>query len=121
MDFLFSEAPLTDQKLALWQSEAALFIRWGLMGPGRSDPVLYKSFRELVRRGRTEPVSEKVFSECFGFGYVAMKAKMDAFLQDVLAKPSSVKWDMSSTELTALHLNDATSDRSAGFSVTGSE
>jgi hypothetical protein len=111
LDFLFSEAPLTDQKLALWQSEAALFMRWGLMGPGRSDPVLYKSFRELVRRGRTEPVSEKVFSECFGFGYVAMKAKMDAFLQDVLAKPTSVKWDMSSSELTALHLNDATSDQ----------
>jgi len=111
LGFLFSKMPEGGQDLATWQSEAALFMRWGLLGPGRAEPGLYRSFRELVRRSRSEPVTEKVFSECFGFGYAAMKVRMDAFLQDVLAKPTSVKWDMSPSALAPVHLNEATSDQ----------
>src|SRR5476649_1500829 len=111
LDMLFSEAPLRDQNLALWQSESALFARWGLMGPGRSDPAMYHAFQELVRRGRSEPITEAVFAQCFGFGYAAMKVRLDAFLQDVIAKPTSVKWDMPSEFLQSLQLKEATSDQ----------
>ncbi|HEY5227666.1 MAG TPA: hypothetical protein VIJ19_03940 [Opitutaceae bacterium] len=111
LDMLFSESPLREQNLALWQSEAALFGRWGLLGPGRADPALYHAYQELVRRGRTEPITEAVFAQCFGFGYAAMKVRLDAFLQDVIAKPSTVKWDMPSDFLRPLQLKEATSDQ----------
>ncbi|HZZ19611.1 MAG TPA: hypothetical protein VFE25_09585, partial [Opitutaceae bacterium] len=110
MDFLFSEAPLSEERLAVWQSEAALFMRWGLLGPGRSDPALFKSFKELVSRARSAPVTEAVFRECFGFGYGSMETKLDEFLRAVLAKPTSVKWGMPSDGLPPFRIREATSD-----------
>jgi hypothetical protein len=111
LGMLFAEAPPRDESLALFESEAALFARWGLIGPGRSDPALSRAFQEFVRRARSEPVTEKVFIECFGFGYDAMKARLDAFLQDVLAKPTSVAWDMPPGTLEPMQLREATSDQ----------
>ena len=87
---LFGEAPPPEARRLLWESEAGLFARWGLMGPGRRDPGLARSFRELVRRARTDPVTEAVFTECFGFGYAAMEARLESFLRDVLAQPTAV-------------------------------
>ncbi len=105
------EAEPRQENVALWQSEAALFVRWGLFGPGREDPALSKAFQELVRRSRSEPITEKVFTECFGFGYGAMKLRLDAFLQAVLAKPTSVAWAMPSDALPPVRLKEATTDQ----------
>ena len=110
LPLLFGAEP-RQGNVALWQSEASLFVRWGLLGPGRDNPVLFKAFQELVRRSRSEPVTEKVFTECFGFGYGAMKERLDAFLQAVLAKPSSVTWAMPSDALPPVELKEATSDQ----------
>lgn len=87
---LFAEAPPVDESLALWKCEAALFVRWGLMGPGHEDPVLSHAFLELVRRARREPVTEQVFIDCFGFGYARMEEKLGSFLKAVLAQPNAV-------------------------------
>jgi hypothetical protein len=91
---LFSEDPPPEESVALWESEAALFVRWGLMGPGRDEPTLSHAFLELVRRARTEPVTERVFTECFGFGYEAMEGKLDYYLREVIARPTTVYIDM---------------------------
>jgi hypothetical protein len=107
---LFGPEP-RQENAALWQSEASLFVRWGLLGPGRDDPVLFKAFQEVVRRSRSEPVTEKVFTECFGFGYGAMKVKLDAYLRAALAKPSSVDWTMPADALPLVELKEATSDQ----------
>jgi hypothetical protein len=88
---LFSEEIPPEGETALWESEAGLFLRWGLMGPGREDPVLSASFQELVKRARQKPVDEAVFTACFGFGYAAMEGKLEAYLRAVLAKPSEVE------------------------------
>lgn len=94
LGMLFAEAPPTGAGYALWESEAGLFARWGLMGPGHDNPAMSRAFLELVRRARREPVTEKVFSECFGFGYAAMELKLADFLKDVLAQPTTVELDM---------------------------
>jgi hypothetical protein len=107
---LFGAEP-REENAALWRSEASLFVRWGLLGPGRDDPILFKAFRELVRRSRSEPVTEKVFTECFGFGFAAMKGRLDAYLRLALAKPSSVAWTMPSDALPPVELKAATSDQ----------
>lgn len=93
---LFGEAPLSDEGRALLGSEAALFVRWSLMGPGHEDPVLSRAFLEFARRARREPVTEQVFSECFGFGYAAMEERLEKYLKAVLAKPTSVELFMPS-------------------------
>jgi hypothetical protein len=91
---LFAEEPSPGDSQALWESEAALFVRWGLMGPGHADPDLSRAFVKLVRRARIAPVTEQVFAECFGFGYAAMEEKLGAFLRAVLATPTSIDMDM---------------------------
>jgi hypothetical protein len=64
------------------------------MGPGRDDPAMSRAFLELVRRARREPVTGAVFAECFGFGYAAMEGRLETFLRQVLARPTSVDLDM---------------------------
>jgi len=90
MGVLFAEAPVSKRSRDLWESEAGLFARWGLMGPGHVDPVLSRAFLELVRRARLEPVDERMFTECFGFGYGVMEEKLESFLKTVLAQPITV-------------------------------
>ena len=83
---LFSEIPPAEANRPLWESEAGLLVRWGLMGPGHDDPALSRGFLEVVRRARQEPVSEALFTACFGFGYAAMEARLESFLKTVLAQ-----------------------------------
>jgi hypothetical protein len=91
---LFAEVMPPDENPALWESEAGLFVRWGLMGPGQEDPAMSRAFVELVRRARREPVTERVFTECFGYGYAAMEVRLESFLKVVLAQPTSVSLEM---------------------------
>ena len=88
---LFGESQPSDENRQLWESEAALFSRWGLMGPGSEDPTQSHAFLEFVRRARREPVTEQMFSECFGFGYKVMQKKLEKYLKAVLAKPTFVE------------------------------
>jgi hypothetical protein len=91
---LFSEEKPAEDALALWESEAAIFVRWGLIGPGSEDPSTAHALLDLVRRARTEPVTEKVFSECFGCGYAVMEAKLGVYLKKVVDKPVVIDLDM---------------------------
>jgi hypothetical protein len=94
---LFSEAPIPARNRLLLESEAGLFVRWGLMGPGSDSPEVSRGFLEFVRRSRREPATERMFTECFGVGYAAMDERLGAFLRTVLAKPTTVKLDIRST------------------------
>ncbi len=91
---LFAESLPSREDVLKWESEAGLFTRWGLLGPGQKDPAMSRSFLELVRRARREPVTEQVFTECFGFGIAAMDEKLGVFLKSVLARPTSLDLEM---------------------------
>jgi len=107
---LFAEMPNPDTDLLLWESEAALFVRWGLMGPGHEDPALSRAFLEFVRRARRDPVTESMFRECFGFGYETMEEKLDAFLRKVIAQPNYVRLNFP-TDFPEPDLKPATTDQ----------
>jgi hypothetical protein len=87
----FAETPPPAKDRALWESEAGLFLRWGLMGPGHEDPAMSQAFLALVSEARQEPVTEKLFTDCFGFGYGVMEDKLEAFLKTALASPTRVR------------------------------
>ena len=91
---MFAKAAPPAERLALWESEAALFVRWGLMGEDGPDSANRSAFLEFVRRAQRAPVTEEMFSDCFGCGYKAMEGRLAAFLRKVLARPTSVAWDM---------------------------
>ncbi|MFI5336414.1 MAG: hypothetical protein ACHQ5A_06500 [Opitutales bacterium] len=107
---LFAEEPLPEERLPLWKSEAGLFVRWGLTGPGHEDPVKSRAFRELVRRAQREPVTERMFTDCFGFGYAEMEKELEAFLPSVLAQPNYVKMPIPS-RFPEADLREATADQ----------
>lgn len=107
---LFAETPPSAGNLLQWESEAALFVRWALVGPGRQNPFVAHSFSELVRRARLAPVTESVFTDCFGFGYAEMERRLDAFLREVLAKPTMV-YVKFPEHLPEASLAEATSDQ----------
>jgi hypothetical protein len=105
---LFVEAPPLDREGAVWESEAALFVRWGLMN---RDAPTSGAFLEFVRRARLGPVSESMFVDCFGFGYSTMDERLRAYLPKVLAEPTSIEWDMPTGLLVPVDLREATSDQ----------
>ena len=130
LDTLFVEKPPSGERLPLWESEAALFVRWGLMGPGRSDPATSSAFLRFVQRARGEPVTERMFTDCFGFGYATMKTKLSRFLVEALPQENFVTLD-APTNFPDAHLKPATADqigrilgdwlRMQGRSVRGSD
>jgi len=69
-----------------------------------------RAFLELVRRARREPITEQVFTDCFGFGYAAMEGKLASLLKVVLARPNSIDLDMPSG-FPAPSLKAATADQ----------
>jgi hypothetical protein len=63
-----------------WMAEAGLFVHWGFdpdEEKARGGPLAFATFLE---RSRSEPVTEAVFRDCFGFGYAEMQRKMSAYL-----------------------------------------
>ena len=71
---IFSGGLRTD-RADLWNSEAALFVRWGLYGSGNR-----QDFLDFVDRASREPVTEALFRAHFGLGYAEVRARLDAYL-----------------------------------------
>jgi len=98
---LFAKAAPPAERLALWESEAALFARWGLMGEDGPDSENRRAFLEFVRRAQRAPVTEEMFKGCFGCGYEPMEVKLATF----------VAWDMPPGAQEPVRLSEATSDQ----------
>jgi len=93
---LFSEVPPKGEAIPAWESEAALLVQWALLGPGNDNVDQAHAFREFVRRARSEPVTEKMFRECFGYGYDKMESDLAIYLKTILGKPMTIDLDMPS-------------------------
>jgi len=84
---LFGETPPREEDTALWASEAGLFVRWAVVGPGQATAGGRAAFARLLRLARSEPVTESVFSSCYGFGFADLEAKLQSYLKTVLGRP----------------------------------
>ena len=67
--------------LSLWQAQAALFVRWGLGGRGAPRRAALWKFAE---RAAVEPVTEKLFQECFGLDFASAQPQLAAHLPEAM-------------------------------------
>jgi len=75
-----------------WMAEAALFVRWGLFDDSDDAQSRHKAFAAFVERSRDEPITEKIFRECFGFGYAEMQSQLSRYLVDAAQEPICVDY-----------------------------
>src|SRR5206468_929517 len=81
-DFLLSKLPLRDpagtyEPIKAWQSQALLFVRWGLDpagGPRR------EAFWKFAERVASEGTTETVLRDCFEMGFDEAQAQLAAYL-----------------------------------------
>lgn len=88
MDELFSPASYPTEASQEWEKrtwldQTALFVRWGL---GES-PERVSAFWTFVDRASTEPVTERLFQECFGFGYADARDRLSDYLARAVKQP----------------------------------
>lgn len=91
-------------------AQAALFVRWSLdswVSPresnytrasraargGREARPNREAFWKFVGRAATEPMTEKLFEECFGLNYAGMQARLADYLRDAVRTPVRLRLD----------------------------
>jgi hypothetical protein len=78
---LSSGDPAQNEALALWQAQAALFVRWGLAG--RNAPRR-QALWKFVARAATEPVTETLFRDCFGLDFAPAHQQLTTYLPEAM-------------------------------------
>jgi hypothetical protein len=95
----------------LWNSAAALFVRWGLFGKD-ADGSLYRSaFLRFVERATREPVTEQLFRECLGLSLAEAQRRLDDYLPRAVSESVSAPFAASADE--EPDIRDATPDEVA--------
>jgi tetratricopeptide (TPR) repeat protein len=69
----------------LWNSEAALLVRWGLYGSGNR-----QGFLDFVDRATRVPATEELFQKYLGFGYGEAQRRLSDYLLKAVGEPISV-------------------------------
>jgi hypothetical protein len=75
-DCLRGEDKSHPRRVAVLQSEVALFVRWALDSGGPSRAALWK----FAARCAEAPVTEEMFQECFDFGYAELRDRLSDYL-----------------------------------------
>ena len=65
---------------AAWESEASLFVRWGLLGSEPAGAGQRPAFLAFLDRSCGEAVTEALFRKEFGFGYAECERRLSEFL-----------------------------------------
>lgn len=72
-------------KRDLWNSEAALFVRWGLYKYENR-----QAFLDFVDRASREPVTEPMFRRSLGMGYAEAQQRLGDYLPSAVSEPIRV-------------------------------
>jgi hypothetical protein len=107
----FSELPPPPEQRDLWESEAGLLVRWGLLEYGKVSRERRANFVKFVERQRSEPVTEKMLIECFGQGYADMEQELKGYLRRTLGAELHFRVDDMVFELQPVSFRPATPDQ----------
>jgi hypothetical protein len=95
----------------LWDSEAALFVRWGLFAPEADGTAFREAFLRFVDRVTREPVNEQLFRDCFGMGFAEAERRLDQYLPRAVAESITVSITVAPDD--PAEIRDATPDEVA--------
>lgn len=98
-----------DPAFRAWQAHAALMVRWGLDADGKAHR---RAFWDFVERSALTSASEELFTECFGFDFTAIRARLNAYLPVAVSKPANFRLDRS-VKLPPFALANATDAQTA--------
>jgi hypothetical protein len=108
----FSESPPPPEQRALWESQAGLLVRWGLLGEiGKVSRERRAKFVKFVERQRSEPVTEQMLIECFGRGYADLEKELKGYLRKTLGAELQFAIDDMIWELQPVNFSAATPDQ----------
>jgi hypothetical protein len=93
-EFFTQAPPTTEAEAALWRSQAALFLRWAM--DGENHPRREALWRFVTRVSAGGFVTEDVFRECFGLGYVDAQERLSDYLASAVI--GSVHFDAGKPE-----------------------
>ncbi len=68
----------------VWSSQCALFVRWAL---DPAQPGARAALWRLAERVSREPMTEAIFTECFGFGYSDLRDRLSDYLPVAVKTP----------------------------------
>lgn len=77
-DFFTQPPPTAAAETALWRSQAALFLRWAM--DGENHPRREALWQFVTRISAGGFVTEDMFRECFGLGYVDAQERLSDYL-----------------------------------------
>jgi hypothetical protein len=83
---IFAGPPADAKRRLRWESQAALFVRWGLFPPDNA-PDRRDQFIRFVEHCRRQPASDALLREHFGFSDPQMVETLATYLPLVLAQP----------------------------------
>lgn len=75
-------------RIAAWRAQIVLFVRWAL-DPANAPAA--DGFWKLGRRASVEPITETVFTECFGFGYADLQERLSDYLPAAVRQPVRIQ------------------------------
>jgi len=75
-------------RLAAWRAQVVLFVRWAL-DPANAPAA--EGFWQLGRRASVEPITEAVFTACFGFGYSDLQERLSDYLPVAVKQPVRIQ------------------------------
>jgi hypothetical protein len=93
-DFFAQQNPRLYNRSPVWFSEAALFVRWGIFGGADGEQSSPAAFWSFVNRASAGPISERVFRECFDFGYAEMESRLREYLPKAVSGLLELKFAM---------------------------
>lgn len=103
----FFAHPAPDDPKALWTSQAALFVRWGLFAK-RVDGQDYRAaFLRFADEASRSPVTESLFQDCFGLSYAEAESRLSEYL--LLAVGETLRIPLVTTSKAPPHTREATS------------
>jgi hypothetical protein len=93
-DFFTQPPPTAPADAALWRSQASLFLRWAM--DGENHPRREALWQFVTRISAGGFVTEDMFRECFGLGYVDAQERLSDYLASAVI--GSVHFDAGKPE-----------------------
>jgi len=83
---VFFKDSASPENIAIWNSEAALIVRWGLFAKEKDGKDHRAAFLQFVDQTTREPVSEPPFQKCFGLSFHEVEERLKEYMPTAITE-----------------------------------